>query len=100
MSHLQQRNETTMRESQLVTPCCQRCTHTPSSPCSNLLECIDHGPICHEDAACRETRAARRARALRGGDGMALFVGAGTCGRANGALTVIEKVKQYFRRRR
>ena len=88
-----------MRESQLVTPCCQRCTHTPSSPCSNLLECIDHGPICHDDAACRETRAARRTRALRGGDGMALFVGAGTCGRANGALTVIEKARQYFGRR-
>jgi NADH:ubiquinone oxidoreductase subunit F (NADH-binding)/ferredoxin len=85
-----------MRESQLVTPCCQRCTHAPSSPCSDLLECIDHGPVCHDDETCREARAARRARALRGGDGMVLFVGAGTCGRANGALVVIDKISEYL----
>ena len=86
-----------MRESQLVTPCCQRCTHAPSSPCSDLLECIDHGPVCHDDETCREQRAARRTRVLRGGDGMVLFVGAGTCGRANGALTVIEMIRHYLK---
>ena len=85
-----------MRESQLVMPCCRRCTHAPSSPCSDLLECIDHGPVCHDDEACREQRAARRARVARGGDGRVLFVGAGTCGRANGALTVIDRIDHYL----
>ena len=37
-------------------------------------------------------------RARRGGDGMLLYVGAGTCGRANGALTVIERMNAYFER--
>jgi len=85
-----------MNESQLVTPCCHICGHTPSSPCADLLECIDHGPVCHTDEACRELRAGRRARVLRGGDGMVLSVGAGTCGRANGALAVIARMEQYL----
>ena len=88
-----------MNDSQLISPCCHQCRHTPSEPCADLLECIAHGPVCHDDEACREERAARRTRALRGGDGMVLYVGAGTCGRANGALSVIAKAKEYFARR-
>ncbi len=84
-----------MSESRLVTPCCRDCTHGPSSPCSDLLECIDHGPVCHSDDACRSARAARRARVARGGDGLAVFVGSGTCGRAGGALTVVDAIRRY-----
>ena len=88
-----------MNHSELMTPCCTRCLHTAATPCADAIACVDHGPICHEDDVCRELRAARLARARRGGDGMLLYVGAGTCGRANGALTVIEKIDAYFRRR-
>ncbi len=35
----------------------------------------------------------------RGGEGIILFVGAGTCGRANGALRLIEKVEAYLEQR-
>jgi NADH:ubiquinone oxidoreductase subunit F (NADH-binding)/Pyruvate/2-oxoacid:ferredoxin oxidoreductase delta subunit len=84
-----------VKESQLVTPCCQRCTHGPSSPCSDLLECLDHGPVCHDDDACRGARAARRARVARGGDDMVIFVGAATCGRAAGALAVIDRLRRH-----
>jgi NADH:ubiquinone oxidoreductase subunit F (NADH-binding)/Pyruvate/2-oxoacid:ferredoxin oxidoreductase delta subunit len=84
-----------MSDSRLVTPCCRDCTHGPSSPCSDLLECIDHGPVCHSDDACRSARAARRARVARGGDGLAVFVGSGTCGRAGGALTVVDAIRRY-----
>ena len=84
-----------MRESQLVTPYCQDCTHGPSSPCSDLLECVDHGPLCHTDEACRGARAARRARVARGGDGPTVFVGAGTCGRAAGAQAVLAAIRRY-----
>ncbi|MCX6372857.1 MAG: CCxxC motif-containing NuoF prefix domain-containing protein [Actinobacteria bacterium] len=88
-----------MNNRQLVSPCRHQCGHKPSAPCADLLECIDHGPVCHDSEACREERAARRARALRCGDGVVLYVGAGTCGRANGALTVIAKATKYFAHR-
>jgi hypothetical protein len=35
-----------MNDSQLVSACCHQCGHTPSAPCADLLECIDHGPVC------------------------------------------------------
>ena len=88
-----------MNESQLVAPCCARCTHTASTPCPDLIACIERGPQCHDDDACRGLRAARIARARRGGDGMVLFVGAGTCGRANGALAVIDAIEAFLERR-
>ena len=52
--------------------------------------------MCHEDDGCRGARAARLDRVRRGGDGTVLFVGAGTCGRANGALRVIERMRASF----
>ncbi len=88
-----------MNHSELMTPCCTRCRHTAATPCADVIACVDHGPICHDDDTCRQERAARLERARRGGDGMILYVGAGTCGRANGALTVIEKMNAYFERR-
>jgi NADH:ubiquinone oxidoreductase subunit F (NADH-binding)/Pyruvate/2-oxoacid:ferredoxin oxidoreductase delta subunit len=54
--------------------------------------------VCHVDDACRDERAARRARVLQGGGGMVLFVGAGTCGRANGALEVMARITAYVER--
>jgi NADH:ubiquinone oxidoreductase subunit F (NADH-binding)/Pyruvate/2-oxoacid:ferredoxin oxidoreductase delta subunit len=90
-------SERVMTQSQLMAPCCQRCRHTPSAPCPDLLECIAHGPVCHSDGACRAQRAGRRERArLGGGSGPVLFVGAATCGRANGALAVIAAAEQFF----
>ena len=65
-SHGPERSETSMNHSQLMTPCCTRCRHTPSAPCADVIECIDHGPVCHDDDACREERAARLARARAG----------------------------------
>ena len=94
-----QESSAEMNESQLVAPCCARCTHTASTPCPDLIACIERGPQCHDDDACRGLRAARTARARRGGDGMVLFVGAGTCGRANGALAVIDAIEAFLERR-
>ncbi len=99
MDHQRDRNENLMNDSRLVAPCCHQCHHTPSAPCADLLECIDHGPVCHGDDACRAEREARRKRALRGGAGMLLYVGAGTCGRANGALAVIAAARGFFAER-
>jgi len=80
----------------LITPCCDRCTHSPATPCRHLVECLDHGPICHTDDLCRTRRADRLATARRSGVGTLIFVGAGTCGRANGALKIISKIKDFL----
>ena len=88
-----------MDRSESAEPCCPVCTHGPATPCVDALECVAHGPLCHDDPACREERAARRGRALRGGAGPALFVGAGTCGRANGALAVVAAARRFLAHR-
>ena len=84
-----------MNRSLLIEPCCGRCTHSPGAPCPDLVACLQTGPLCHEDPACHALRADRLARVRRGGKGTVLFVGAGTCGRANGALHIIDKVRRY-----
>ncbi len=88
-----------MGPSELLSPCCGRCKHTPAEPCRDRIACVDHGPLCHDDDACRVLRAGRKARARRGGDGTVLFVGAGTCGRANGALRVMDRIQAFLARK-
>ncbi|MGI5939801.1 MAG: NADH-ubiquinone oxidoreductase-F iron-sulfur binding region domain-containing protein [Thermoleophilia bacterium] len=85
-----------MNRSMLVNACCDRCTHTPALPCKDLIACITNGPLCHDDDACRVSRAGRLKQVQHGGTGTILFVGAGTCGRANGALRLIEKTQAYI----
>lgn len=88
-----------MNRSVLIEPCCSLCTHSPGRPCPDLITCIQEGPLCHDDDTCRTLRAERLETVRRGGDGTVLFVGAGTCGRANGALHVIAKTKSYLEER-
>jgi NADH-quinone oxidoreductase subunit F len=85
-----------MMQSTLVSPCCQRCTHTRSTPCRDLLTCLVSGPVCHDDAGCRALRASRLQTSKRGGQGTLIFVGSGTCGRANGSSRVIEAIHAWL----
>ena len=85
-----------MTASHLIEPCCSACTHSPEQPCADMVACIETGPLCHSDLACRDLRVGRLESVRRGGAGTVLFVGAGTCGRANGALHLIDKVKAYL----
>jgi NADH:ubiquinone oxidoreductase subunit F (NADH-binding)/Pyruvate/2-oxoacid:ferredoxin oxidoreductase delta subunit/(2Fe-2S) ferredoxin len=84
-----------MRGSLLLEPCCARCTHSPGTPCPDLIACLEQGPLCHDDPRCRSLRADRLALTRRGGAGTLLFVGTGTCGRANGALHVINAINAF-----
>ena len=85
-----------MSDSILVSPCCKDCWHSPSKPCRDLIACLDHGPLCHHDDACRELRASRLLSARRGGDGTLIFVGAGTCGLANGSSKIIASIRAFL----
>ncbi len=80
----------------LLQPCCPQCTHAPGQPCPNLLACVADGPLCHTDESCRTVRAERLAEVRRGGHGAILFIGAGTCGRANGALRIMERARVFL----
>ena len=86
-----------MSRSILVDTCCDRCTHSPGRPCRDLIACITDGPLCHDDGTCRALRADRLKHVRHGGEGTILFVGAGTCGRANGALRLMDKVQTYLK---
>jgi NADH:ubiquinone oxidoreductase subunit F (NADH-binding)/Pyruvate/2-oxoacid:ferredoxin oxidoreductase delta subunit len=88
-----------MRASNLVSPCCDRCTHKPSTPCRDLVRCLAEGPICHTDEACAKSRRERMAKASRGGQGTLIFVGAGTCGRANGSTKVLARISEFLKER-
>lgn len=88
--------DTISTTSLLAAPCCERCTHTLSSPCADMIECLHDGPICHDDDACRQERRRRRKAARRGGEGTLLFVGAGTCGRANGSARVVRRINEFL----
>ncbi|HSW40622.1 MAG TPA: (2Fe-2S) ferredoxin domain-containing protein, partial [Acidobacteriota bacterium] len=85
-----------MTDSKLLQPCCKECRHRPCDPCAHAIDCIETGPICHDDAGCRESRAARLALARRGGDGILIFIGLGTCGLANGAAAVKKRIETFL----
>jgi NADH:ubiquinone oxidoreductase subunit F (NADH-binding)/Pyruvate/2-oxoacid:ferredoxin oxidoreductase delta subunit len=86
-----------MRTSSLIAPCCDRCTHRPGSPCRDLIRCLSEGPVCHQDEACAKSRKALLAKVRRGGEGTLIFVGAGTCGRANGSAKVIARIGEFLK---
>jgi NADH:ubiquinone oxidoreductase subunit F (NADH-binding)/Pyruvate/2-oxoacid:ferredoxin oxidoreductase delta subunit len=86
-----------MPTSKLLAPCCSHCTHGPINPCRDLIRCITEGPICHQDADCARRRADNLAHTRRGGAGTLIFVGAGTCGRANGATKVIAEIHAFLK---
>ncbi len=88
-----------MQASNLIAPCCDRCTHRPSTPCRDVVRCLAEGPICHDEAACASLRRARLAKAKRGGEGTLIFIGAGTCGRANGSTRVIARIHAFLEQR-
>ncbi len=38
----------------LMEVCCDKCTHTPTTPCDKYIACRTEGPLCHDDASCKE----------------------------------------------
>ncbi|TCX52001.1 MULTISPECIES: NADH-quinone oxidoreductase subunit NuoF [unclassified Dehalobacter] len=40
----------------LVNPCCEKCHHTASTPCSDYVQCRTEGPLCHDDVSCKQQR--------------------------------------------
>ena len=76
--------------------CCQKCWHSPETPCPKLLPCATDGPLCHDDPACRDKRRAWVGKHLRRTvEKPVVFVGTGTCGLGAGAGKTREAVASY-----
>lgn len=87
-----------MTPSRLLEPCCSHCSHTAANPCRDLIACIHEGPpaSCHTSGPCHSERENRLRNAQRGGQGTLVFVGAGTCGRANGASKIMATIRDFL----
>lgn len=81
----------------IIQACCKKCTHSVATPCSKLIECINEGPLCHNDPHCKTLRNERINYNKRGGSGTLIMVGAATCGLANGARKVLEQIKTFIK---
>ncbi|MDR1726589.1 MAG: 4Fe-4S binding protein [Acidobacteriota bacterium] len=89
-----------MTDTVLLNPCCPACRHRPAEPCVHSVECVEKGPLCHDDDACRELRRIRLLQARRGGEGTLIFLGLGTCGLANGAADVRKRIEAFLAQNR
>jgi len=40
----------------LAYPCCEKCKHSPLTPCTDYIQCRTEGPLCHVDPECTRKR--------------------------------------------
>jgi len=85
----------------LETRCCDRCWHSPETPCADRVTCFLKGPLCHEHEG--EPRARKERAALLRRDRVTtpvFFVGTGTCGLGAGAAKTLDALKASLAARR
>lgn len=82
----------------LMDKCCDKCVHTPLTPCKDYVACRTEGPICHDDEACRQKRAEFKAdiAPVGGADGIdkkVICVCAGGC-TSSGSMKILGLLEQ------
>ncbi|WP_240984353.1 NADH-quinone oxidoreductase subunit NuoF [Acididesulfobacillus acetoxydans] len=85
----------------LLDPCCERCTHTPETPCRDYIRCLTAGPLCHDDPGCRAKRSGLLAelRPTQGSEeGQQILVCAGTGCASSGAHKVVSALEGELQR--
>lgn len=40
----------------IIDQCCDKCQHSPATPCKDFVACRTEGPICHNDESCQQKR--------------------------------------------
>ncbi|MFZ5634475.1 MAG: NADH-quinone oxidoreductase subunit NuoF [Bacillota bacterium] len=80
----------------LMDKCCDKCTHTPASPCQDYIKCRKEGPICHKDESCRQKRADLLARIhlTAGTEKRMVYICAGTGCTSSGSPRLVKKLKE------
>ena len=73
--------------------CCDKCTHSTSTPCPDFVTCRVSGPLCHKDEDCKRRIFRSVEESLYGTAGFRVTVGTSTCGLASGAQPVYDTLK-------
>ncbi len=77
--------------------CCQQCWHCEDKICHDLVECMQHGPLCHQAEGCTDLVSKRVKMWSRSEiKNPVIYVGAGTCGLGAGAGMVLKVLSQYL----
>ncbi|MCA2005493.1 MAG: NADH-quinone oxidoreductase subunit F, partial [Ignavibacterium sp.] len=64
--------------------CCEKCWHTPQTPCEHFIQCCTEGPLCHSDEKCKiEISSLRKRLRYEEHDKPIIIIGMGTCGLAS-----------------
>ncbi|MFZ5597068.1 MAG: NADH-quinone oxidoreductase subunit NuoF [Bacillota bacterium] len=80
----------------LMDKCCDKCTHTPASPCKDYIKCRKEGPICHQDEACKQKRAELLAgiHLSEGSSRRQILICAGTGCTSSGSGKLVKKLEE------
>lgn len=79
--------------------CCEKCWHTPKTPCEHFIQCCTEGPLCHSDEKCRiEISSLRKRLRYEEHDKPIIIIGMGTCGLASGAGKVKEAILEELKK--
>ena len=77
--------------------CCDKCWHLMKASCPDLITCIQRGPLCHEDTACKKGTGERIERYRRVKvDVPTIFIGTATCGLGAGASKTLTEIKKWL----
>lgn len=89
-----------MNRDSTIPVCCDKCWHSSDRPCSKFVECLNSGPLCHEDPACKASRQTWLERQQRRGLATpVIYLGAGTCGLGAGAAKTKVAIVDYLGRK-
>lgn len=80
----------------LMDKCCDKCTHSPQTPCKDYIKCRTQGPICHDDETCRQKRKDLLAEVHLPADSQRrqILICAGTGCTSSGSPKLVEQLKE------
>ncbi len=78
----------------LLDPCCDRCTHTPETPCRDYVRCLTEGPICHDDPACKAEKQRLLKEIKPNEENQQIFVCTGTGCASCGAHNIVDSLNE------
>lgn len=78
--------------------CCSECWHSNDKKCPDWLKCLQDGPLCHQNDACKTQRQQFWTQAKRQQlSKPIIYVGLGTCGLGAGAHKTHARICDYLK---
>ncbi|MHB1652819.1 MAG: NADH-quinone oxidoreductase subunit NuoF [Desulfitobacteriaceae bacterium] len=84
----------------LLDACCDRCTHTPETPCRDFVRCLTEGPLCHDDPVCHaeRNRVFKEVHAAEGMNKQQILFCTGTGCASSGAHSLIHLMDEELKK--